>query len=62
MISSGLFGTISGSAVANVLGTGSFTIPMMKRIGYPANYAGAVEACASTGGRSLPRSWELPPF
>ncbi|MBI5969403.1 MAG: TRAP transporter permease [Deltaproteobacteria bacterium] len=54
VISSGLFGTISGSAVANVLGTGSFTIPMMKRIGYPANYAGAVEACASTGGMIMP--------
>jgi len=54
VISSGLFGTISGSAVANVLGTGSFTIPMMKRIGYPANYAGAVEACASTGGQIMP--------
>jgi TRAP transporter 4TM/12TM fusion protein len=54
VISSGLFGTISGSAVANVLGTGSFTIPMMKRIGYPPNYAGAVEACASTGGQIMP--------
>jgi len=40
VISSGLFGTISGSAVANVLGTGSFTIPMMKRIGYPPNASG----------------------
>lgn len=54
VISSGLFGSISGSAVANVLGTGSFTIPMMKRIGYPPIYAGAVEACASTGGMIMP--------
>jgi TRAP transporter 4TM/12TM fusion protein len=54
VISSGLFGSISGSSVANVLGTGSFTIPMMKRIGYPPNYAGAVEACASTGGMIMP--------
>jgi len=54
VISSGFFGSISGSAVANVLGTGSFTIPMMKRIGYPPNYAGAVEACASTGGMIMP--------
>ncbi len=54
VISSGLFGSISGSSVANVLATGSFTIPMMKRIGYPPNYAGAVEACASTGGLIMP--------
>ena len=54
VISSGFFGSISGSSVANVLGTGSFTIPMMKRIGYPPNYAGAVEACASTGGLIMP--------
>lgn len=54
VISSGFFGSISGSAVANVLATGSFTIPMMKRIGYPRNYAGAVEACASTGGMIMP--------
>lgn len=54
VISSGLFGSISGSSVANVLATGSFTIPLMKRIGYSPNYAGAVEACASTGGLIMP--------
>ncbi|MEJ5183843.1 MAG: TRAP transporter permease [Rectinemataceae bacterium] len=52
--SSCLFGSISGSAVANVYSTGSFTIPLMKRIGYPAHFAGAVEAVASTGGQIMP--------
>lgn len=54
IISSSLFGTISGSAVANVMVTGQFTIPMMKNIGYRANMAGAVEAVASTGGQIMP--------
>ncbi|MGI6253889.1 MAG: TRAP transporter permease [Aminivibrio sp.] len=54
VISSALFGSISGSAVANVYGTGSFTIPLMKRIGYEAHFAGAVEAVASTGGQIMP--------
>jgi TRAP transporter 4TM/12TM fusion protein len=54
IISSGFFGTISGSAVANVVGTGTFTIPMMKRIGYRPHFAGAVEAVASTGGMIMP--------
>lgn len=54
VISSGLFGSISGSAVANVLGTGSVTIPMMKRLGYKPHFAGAVEAAASTGGQIMP--------
>ncbi|MGI6686095.1 MAG: TRAP transporter permease [Bacillota bacterium] len=54
VISSGLFGSISGSAIANVLGTGSFTIPMMKKLGYPSHFAAAVEAVASTGGTILP--------
>ena len=54
VVSSGLFGTISGSAVANVYGTGTFTIPLMKRIGYPAHFAGGVEAVASTGGQLMP--------
>jgi TRAP transporter 4TM/12TM fusion protein len=49
-----MFGTISGSVVANVVGTGSVTIPMMKGIGYPRAFAGAVEACASTGGQIMP--------
>lgn len=54
VVASGLFGSISGSAVANVAGTGSITIPMMKRIGYKARFAGAVEAAASTGGQYMP--------
>lgn len=52
--SSCLFGSISGSAVANVYGTGTFTIPLMKKIGYPSYFAGAVEAVASTGGQIMP--------
>jgi TRAP transporter 4TM/12TM fusion protein len=54
VVSSAMFGTISGSAVANVTGTGTFTIPLMKRTGYPARFAGAVEAVASTGGMIMP--------
>lgn len=54
VVSSSLFGTISGSSVANVYGTGTFTIPLMKRFGYSANFAGAVEAAASTGGQIMP--------
>jgi len=54
IVSSSLFGTISGSSVANVYGTGTFTIPLMKRFGYSANFAGAVEAAASTGGQIMP--------
>ena len=52
--SSCLFGSISGSAVANVYGTGTFTIPLMKKIGYKDYFAGAVEAVASTGGQIMP--------
>lgn len=54
VISSAVFGTISGSAVANVVSTGSFTIPLMKRIGYRPVFAGAVESVASTGGQIMP--------
>ncbi len=54
VLASGLFGTISGSSVANVVTTGTFTIPLMKSIGYPAHFAGAVEAAASTGGQLMP--------
>jgi TRAP transporter 4TM/12TM fusion protein len=54
VITSGLFGTISGSAVANVMTTGTFTIPMMMRLGYRPAFAGAVEAVASTGGQIMP--------
>ncbi|MGP9791988.1 TRAP transporter permease [Roseinatronobacter sp. NSM] len=54
VLASGLFGSISGSAVANVAGTGVITIPMIKRDGYPAHKAGAIEAVASTGGQLMP--------
>jgi len=54
VISSALQGTISGSSVANTVSTGSFTIPMMKRMGYQPHFAGAVEAAASTGGQLMP--------
>lgn len=54
VISSACMGTISGSTSANVATTGAFTIPLMKKIGYPAYYAGAVEAAASTGGQIMP--------
>ncbi len=54
VISSGLMGTISGSGVANVLTTGQFTIPLMKRFGYSGVFAGAVEATASMGGQIMP--------
>jgi TRAP transporter 4TM/12TM fusion protein len=51
---SAIFGTISGSALANVAGTGCITIPLMKENGYRAEFAGAVEAAASTGGQLMP--------
>lgn len=54
VLASALFGSMSGSAISNVITTGSITIPAMKRIGYPPHYAGAVEACASTGGVLMP--------
>ncbi len=54
VLASGLFGSISGSAVANVVGTGVITIPMIKRDGYPAHKAAAIEAVASTGGQLMP--------
>ena len=54
VISSALLGTINGSAVGNVATTGTFTIPLMKRLGYPAQTAGAIEAVASTGGMIMP--------
>ena len=54
VVASGLFGTVSGSAAANVVGTGTFTIPLMKSIGYRAQFAGAVEAVASSGGQLMP--------
>ena len=54
VISSAFFGMLSGSPVANVVGTGAFTIPLMKRVGYPADFAAGVEAVASTGGLLTP--------
>jgi TRAP transporter 4TM/12TM fusion protein len=54
VIASGFMGSINGSSVANTVTTGSFTIPLMKSIGYDKNFAGAVEAAASTGGQILP--------
>ena len=54
VVASSLFGTISGSAVANVVGTGSFTIPLMKKSGFRADFAGAVETAASSGGQLMP--------
>ena len=53
-VSSGLFGMISGSAVANAATIGTFTIPLMKRAGFSANFASAVEAVAGTGGQIMP--------
>ncbi len=54
VVSSALMGSINGSAVANVVTTGTFTIPLMKKVGYKPDFAGAVEAVASTGGQLLP--------
>ncbi len=54
VVSSALMGTISGSTSANVATTGTFTIPLMKKVGYHPYYAGAVEAAASTGGQIMP--------
>ncbi|CAK7071148.1 MAG: hypothetical protein DELT_01890 [Desulfovibrio sp.] len=54
VLSSGLLGSINGSAVANVVTTGAFTIPLMKKTGYSKEFSGAVEASASVGGQLLP--------
>lgn len=54
VIGSAFFGSLSGSVFSNVVGTGAITIPTMKRVGYPSHYAGAIEACASTGGVIMP--------
>jgi TRAP-type uncharacterized transport system fused permease subunit len=54
IVASGLLGCISGSSVANTVTTGAFTIPMMKKMGYRSEFAGAVEAAASTGGQMMP--------
>lgn len=54
IVGSAMMGMVSGSAVANVMAVGIFTIPLMKRAGYPARFAGAVEAVGSTGGQLMP--------
>jgi TRAP transporter 4TM/12TM fusion protein len=54
VVASGFLGSISGSAVGNVAATGSFTIPMMKKVGYRPHVSGAIEAAASTGGQLMP--------
>jgi len=54
VVASGLFGSISGSAIANTAGTGTFTIPLMKKVGFTPEYAGAVEAISSAGGQLMP--------
>jgi TRAP transporter 4TM/12TM fusion protein len=54
VISSGLFGTVNGSAIANAVTTGAFTIPLMMRAGYRPHFAAGVEACASMGGQLIP--------
>lgn len=54
VVGSAFFGMLSGSSVANVTTTGTFTIPLMKKVGYESKFAGGVEACASTGGMFTP--------
>lgn len=54
VVASAMMGTVSGSVIGNVVGTGSFTIPLMKQTGYRAQFAGAVEAVASSGGMIMP--------
>lgn len=62
VVSSALFGSISGSSVANVMVTGSYTIPLMKKLGYRAEFAGAVEAIASSGGGITPPIMSITAF
>jgi TRAP transporter 4TM/12TM fusion protein len=54
ILGSGLFGTMSGAAVANVVSTGVFTIPVIKKVGFKPRFAGGIEAAASTGGQIMP--------
>jgi len=54
VVASGFFGSLSGAPMANIVATGSITIPAMKKLGYPPHYAGAIEAVASTGGAIMP--------
>ena len=62
VFNSALFGSISGSPTANVYGTGVYTIPLMKKLGYHPNFAGAVEAAASTGGQIMSPAMGAPGF
>lgn len=62
VVSSALFGSISGSAVANVMVTGTYTIPLMKKLGYQPEFAGAVEAIASSGGGITPPIMSITAF
>ncbi|MEW6142734.1 MAG: TRAP transporter fused permease subunit [Chloroflexota bacterium] len=54
VLASSFFGTLSGSVIANIVGTGSFTIPAMKKMGFSPEYAAAVEVCSSSGGDTMP--------
>src|SRR5699024_5975759 len=54
VVASGFMGSLSGSVFSNIAGTGTITIPAMKKAGFPPHYAGAIEACASTGGVVMP--------
>ena len=54
VMGSGILGSLSGSVISNILTSGPFSIPTMRRVGYPAHYAAAVEACASTGATLMP--------
>lgn len=54
VMGSGILGSLSGSVISNILTSGPFTIPTMRRVGYPAHYAAAIEACASTGATLMP--------
>jgi len=62
IIASSMFGSISGSAVANVMVTGNYTIPLMKKYGYEPNFAGAVESISSTGGGITPPIMSITAF
>ena len=61
VVASGLFGSISGSAVSNVASTGVITIPLMRQAGYDAKTAGAIEICCLDGRQIMPPIMELPP-
>ena len=60
VVASAMEGMVSGSSVANTVGSGSITIPLMKKTGYKPEFAAAAEAAASTGGQIMPPSWALP--